>query len=331
MNETDTKSDNSYEALVEAESASDNHQNNEVLDGQESREPLKKPRRKYGKFALGFTALSALIIGGASGGGFVQYVMPYFTGTKANSPNPNTGPRIDLTPIEAQISRLTDKNTQIDTQISRLEAAYKRLDRLAKDAKPIAADPIDLSGLEIRLDALENAPQATPIDESLLARLESLQNEGSPALDLSDIEARLAELETQLASEDIPEPIRELVQDIYEKQTETQLEIEALSDELKTQQAQLMPSADKPLALAVSDFPKRALLDALSQQSQKQPLLQRTLGKHIKIKDPADPAVLIEAIETALDEGNIEAARAQFDRLPPDIRLAGQAWRDALN
>jgi len=302
----------------------------------------KKPRRKYGKFALGLTALSALVIGGASGGGFVKYLMP---ASSANAPVQN----VDLGPLTTQITQLKNKNAKLETQLSNMSASFKTLQGSVKNIKVPDVKAVDLSGLKSRLDALENAPKPAPLDEAMLARLEKLQADGSPALDLSAFEARLSELETAASSGAMPEGAKESLQELYDQYveseekieakiaalsqdlTEMQTRLDALSDIQLTQSKAALQSSSVSGQAAASAFPKQALLDAVTAQTTDKPFLKRALSKHIKVKDPSSPAGIIDAITADLAEGNIEGAAARFDSLPSHIRSAGQAWRDSLN
>jgi len=313
-------------------------------------ETLKKPRRRYGKIALGFTALTALIIGGASGGGFVQYVMPHFVSAEDTE---TPAEPVNLAPLETQLSQLAaqnkasaDKNTRFEARLSALEAAIKRLDiPKAASAQAPVIDKAVISDLEARLSQLENAPKPTAIDADLLTRLESLQEEGSPALDLSAIETRLAALENSNDNTDISAEIDDNFTNIYEKQADSEIKfdgqiaaltanIQALKTQLDATQTQLSDIRSEQIETPLSDtlsFPRQALMDAIAAQRANKPLLQRALGKHIKVKDPSDPSVIVNAIETDLAKGDIDTAITRFDNLPPDIRNIASEWRASVN
>lgn len=324
----------------------------------EPAERAKKTHKKYGKFALGFTALSALIIGGASGGGFVQYVMGPLS---SHSSLPEA---IDLAPLKTQITQLAatntnlaDENARLETRLSNLDSAFEALQASVEDAAQNIQTPevqvVDVSGLKSRLDALEGAPKPTPINEAVLGRLETLQASGSPALDLSAIEARLAELETASTADNLPEATSKRLQTLYEQQAEAEVKLEGqiagLSDDLQSVEDDLSDAQTRLAELSGSQvitseeglglktvqaaglpFPKQALLDALAAQTQKKPLLKRALSKHIKVKDPSAPAVIIDRIVADLEAGKLAAAAERFDSLPPEIRSAGSVWRDSL-
>jgi len=316
-----------------------------VAMGDDNSASVETPKRKkYGKFVLGFTALSALIIGGASGGGFVQYVMPHIAPSLISEPNhAAVSGGTDLTPLNTEIKQLTDVNTALEKRLIKLEAAFKNFQKNSQAAQASVLKPIDLSDITLRLDKLEDTLDAPSIDEGLLTRLEALQDDGSPALDLSAIEVRLDALETTNETDEIFSVVQENLQNLYDKQAQTYTQITALSGDLESIQVQLEDaqaamsetklSAAELLSVSAAGlpFPKQALLDAVDAQAQKKPLLKRALGKHIKIKDPSDPSVIIAAIETDLARGNMAAAALRFDSLPPEIQSVASAWRNSLN
>ena len=319
-------------------------------------EAVQKPRRKYGKLALGFTALSALIIGGASGGGFVRYVMPVFS--PAAPAIIAESQSFDLAPLEAQIQRLEEKNTGLETQLSDLKITQSGfqafLEDVVENIETLEGQNLDVSALSSRLEGLEKASPSVPIDETLIARLEALQERGSPALDLSAVKARLSEIESELESESGYEITSEITSGLAldrEKLATLSAEIadlsqtvSAIQDEMSVASLGLKSSVDNaalpnggentPLKMdsiekpvLISPFPKQALLDALSAQAPKKSLLARTLDKHIQVKDPSSPAGIIDKIETDLTQGRIKLALKRFDSLPPNIRRAGRKWR----
>ncbi|MEP1230875.1 MAG: hypothetical protein ABJG88_09390 [Litorimonas sp.] len=289
---------------------------------------VKTPRRKYGKFALGVTALSALIIGGASGGGFVQYIMPYFGQSQGATAKQQS---LDLTPLKAQMQQLTDDNAAAKTRLSKMTQELTAVKKSTKTALKTSLNTEGFSNIEARLKALESSPEPTIIDEDLLERLESLQKDGSPALDLSAFEARLTALEEQQPPADILEAF---AQQQTQEQVDTDQKIAELSNEVKAlrKKINLAKKETKPSqALAAVVFPKQALLDEITAQAQDKPLLKRALGKHIKVKTPSDPATIIAAIEADIAAGNIPSARTRFDKLSPELRLLATAWRDSVN
>lgn len=351
INEINTAVEKGEDTIADAEIVTPKDVDTDI-----STQAPKAGRRKYGKIALGFTALSALIIGGASGGGFVRYVMPILS--PAAPTEMAEIKAIDMAPFDTKIHRLTEKNTALEAELASLKTAQAGtkvfLEDVVSNIETLDGQGADVLALTSRLEALEKTPIAIPIDETLLTRLEALQDEGSQVLDLSAIEARLSAIEgavqaakTQADQVSDPVQILEAVQERLELLSENQVEIEGklaaqiadLSDEIKSmraaQDAPVLPTnlpseVSEQQAATIVQFPKRALLDALAAQSQtkQKPLLKRALDKHIKIKDPSNPAVIIEMIEKDLAQGDTSSALKAFDSLPLNIRNAGQIWRN---
>jgi hypothetical protein len=109
-------------------------------------------------------------------------------------------------------------------------------------------------------------------------------------------------------------------------------EIEARLEALENRPAPILksaPAADTPTTQI--PFPKTALITAAEGRQKQGGFFKRQMDKHIRVKDANDPLVLIEAIETALSENDMDTAKAKFDQLPSQIRSAGQSWRESLN
>ncbi len=182
--------------------------------------------------------------------------------------------------------------SSLQNDIANLERAVSQLEN-----KPMPKT--DLSRIEARLSALENAPAPTlpDIDPETLSRLESLQEAGAEWPDMSVIEARLEALENRPA-------------------IETQI-VTATPETL---------SISAPIA-----FPKEALIEAANNQPVSGGFFKRALSKHVQVKDADHPLVMIDAIETAIADGDLDIAKAKFDALPSTIRSAGQDWRNSLD
>jgi len=294
-----------------------------------------KPRRKYGKFALGFTALSALVIGGASGGGFVQYIMPHFTASQTQN---TVSQQADISALDTKLDAIADENAALKTRLSKLAQDLESVKKTANSTKKISSKPVDLSDIEGRLLKLETAPKpavskALPIDPKLVKRLEALQKQGSPALDLSSFETRITQLEE---AQPLILDLEEFVAQQKQRQRDVEQKYEGLSGNLKALHERLdktiiqTDAAQSPAMSLAQPFPKQALLDALETQAQDKPLLKRALGKHIKVKNPSDPATIIDAIEADISQGNMTSAAARYDQLPPKLRVIGSKWRDSV-
>jgi len=195
-------------------------------------------------------------------------------------------PAVDVSHLTAKTETLESENKTLKAQITRLQRDIKAL------PKP---KPVNLKPIQARLDMLENAkPQE--IDTELVARLEALKEEGSEALDLSDILARLEALENR------PVAIAPLVN------------------------AGSSPSA----VSSAPPFPEAAIFAALEALEPSGGWLKRSLKKHISVQSDDNPHYLVELIVENVEDGNIEAALAAFDKLPAEAKAAGQVWRDSL-
>jgi len=77
-------------------------------------------------------------------------------------------------------------------------------------------------------------------------------------------------------------------------------------------------------------FPEAAILSALESSQPSGGWLKRSLKKHISVQSEDNPKYLVELIVQSIEEGNIDAARTAFDKLPAEAKAAGQAWRESL-
>jgi len=140
-----------------------------------------------------------------------------------------------------------------------------------------------------------------------------LQGEGSTTLDLSEILSRLAALENNAFSET----------DILKR-----------LDELESR-PQAVVTAPSPVAISsapreIMPFPEDKIRQAIDRASPEKGWLNRTLKKHISVQSEDNPRYLLETILEKIEAGDIEAAIAVFDKLPPQIKSSGQNWRDTM-
>lgn len=282
------------------------------------RERTKSPWKAF--VLTGF--LASLV--GAAGGGYGVY-----EGLKRFSPEPIEQSKVDLSPLESKINNLTDR-------LTRAEASVKKT-----AARPAAkAEPVDLSGLENRLDAIESAPKAE-IDPEALAALQSAQKDGFEWPDTSGLENRLIALETKLdiatessASSDIDERLQALETQAETSQSETELSAVDVErwDDLEARMAAL---ENRPLmsnqakAVTILAFPKTALV-AAAEDNMEGGFMKKALSKHVRVKDEDAPLTLIDGIEADIAKGRFEAAAKKYERLPEPIRAAGQAWYESV-
>ena len=288
----------------------------EELSAESDVMPAKERRaigfKTVGFKTLGLATLIAAVLG-AGGGAILSKI------TSPASPN--------LSPLKSQIETALSENKTLKSKIADLEQSLKK----TATQKSAPAVKVDLSGIESRLNALEAIePQTQAIDEELLTRLEALQSEGSEALDLSDILARLEKLETQkLVTQTISEADRkallmELKSDLMSE--ETQLENNAAPRRV------LSASTGLPIPLSAADlpaFPKTTILGALT-ATDKSGWVKRTLNKHITVQSEDNPRYVVELIEKDLNAGDIAAAVTKFDTLPEAAQTAAKTWRAAF-
>ena len=200
--------------------------------------------------------------------------------------------RKDLTGVKAQ---LTDTNSDIDIQGA-------------------------LNAIDERLMTLENAPEPSlpEIDPETLSAFKAAQRDGFNWPETDAVENDVLKLSSKIES--------------------LEAQIDGLNAQVNSLQTELNAQASRPqmpqteaetVTPAGPEFPKQALLNAAKLRADSQGFLSRTLNKHVSVDSPDSPKSLIEKIDTAYDKGDIYTAIKTFDRLPSDIRSAGQDWRDA--
>lgn len=262
------------------------------------------PKKRFGPFALIGTAFLASLLGAGAVYGVTTYLTP-------NAP--------ELGSMEASIKTVSATSETLAAETKTLKAQIARLERDSK-ARPAATSPqVDLTPLERRLAALEDAAAseaALQIDEDVLVRLEALQSEGSEALDLSEILSRLDALE--VAKADNADDLG-----ILER-------LEAL--ELRPQTIVTTPAAVAVVTppTVVLPFPEDKIRGAIERMSPPKSWLDRTLKKHISVQSEDNPVYLLETILKNLEAGETQAAITAFDKLPPEAKSAGQDWRDTM-
>lgn len=234
-----------------------------------------KAKKRFGLPVL----LGAMFLSSAFGAGVIGAISHF---NQAAAPN--------LAPLTAKIETIGTEAQSLAAENKTLKAQIARLQR---DIKKGSASPsVDLTPLEKRVASLEET-EPKPIDAELLTRLKALQDEGSQALDLTDILARLEALENRPVAAPMP----------------------ATSE------------ADFNLDRRI-EFPGEAILARLEKP---EGWLQKSLKKHISVQSDENPRYLVDLINTHIDAGNIEAAIAAYEKLPADAKTAGQAWRESLN
>jgi len=173
---------------------------------------------------------------------------------------------------------------------------------------------VDLSFVETRLEAF--GARISEVENGLL----DVKIPEQEPVDLSGLETRLSGLETRLA--ELEAAPRESADSLNETQlSELNSRISALENQ----------PAPEPVIERVSilAFPKAQLIQAV-EDNQTGGIVEKTLSRHVRVKNPNDPLTLIDGIETDLSEGRLTDAAKKFERLPAPVRSAGQAWYESV-
>jgi hypothetical protein len=270
-------------------------------------EAAPKAKRGVGFKTLGLGVILASLFG-AGGGAFLSQTLQK--------------PSLDMSPLKETIEELQSENKTLTAQITRLQRDIKAL--------PVS-NSIDLTPIESRLDAIEKA-EAKSLDPDLVERLEALNTDGSKVMDLADILARLDVLENAKPQSLDAELVARL-----ETLSAEQPEGLDLSDIIVRLEAlETAPVAVVPAAIVAPDvtvaapFPKADILTALEASQPKEGWFKRALDKHISVQSEDNPEYLVELIVKNLEDENLEAALAAFDKLPAEAKAAGQSWRESL-
>jgi len=195
--------------------------------------------------------------------------------------------------VKKPIPNLAPLTGKVEVLTTENKTLKAQIVRLQRDIKALPKPKVvDLSDIQARLEDLENA-EAQPIDPDLVARLEVLKTEGSEALDLSDILARLEALENR-------------------------------------------PIAAKPIIADTAsetvniEFPTAAILAVLDKSEASEGWLKKSLKKHISVQSEDNPRYLLEIITRNIEDENIDAAISAFDKLPVEAKAAAADWRESM-
>jgi hypothetical protein len=326
-----------YEDIIEDDGEDAAPQPEEDLEAATETPEKKSPWKAF--ILTGFIA--SLI--GAAGGGYGVY-----QGVKTFSPVADAQPDVDISPLETKLKVLSER-------MSKAEADVKTAaNRPAPEID--LPEPVDLSGLESRLEALESAP--TPdIDPAALTALKSAQADGFEWPDTSALEDRLSVLETQLEADSIEtdsEPSAEMTDllarlDALEKLDDANVTLSAgdapliITDEITSLDSSRLDDIETRLSalenrpaleprierVSVLALPKAAMIAAV-EDNVEGGVLKKAFSKHVRVKGDDDPLTLIDDIEADIAKGRLEEAATKFNRLPDPVRAAGQAWYDSV-
>ena len=320
-------------------------------------EPVE-PKTKSPWKAFILTGFLAGLIG-AAGGGYGAYAA-----LKKFSPAPNPPVAVDLSPIETRLNQLSERVTE--TEAVALEAAnsptvefepadmsdeFSAIETRLADLENTPSPDIDPAALTALQAAQKDGfewPDTTRIEKRIAALEARAETSSDPATGTTAFEARIAELEAQaerLSNSVAAAPVAAVPNNVMkrvkalEAQVETLQNIEplpAIDDEqmsaLKTRLSALEnrpPPTPVVERVSILAFPKAQMVAAV-EENMEGGLIQKTLSRHIRVKDADDPLTLIDGIETDLNEGRLDAAAKKFERLPSPVQTAGQAWYESV-
>ncbi len=304
-----------YEDLIkdEAEPSAEKPEGADALEAAET--PAKSPWK-----AFVLTGLLAGLIGAIGGGAGI------YAGLKTSAPKPATPQAVDLSPLEADFKRLS----------ARLKTAEDKLQAAANRPAP-KFEPADLSDVEKRLKALENAPRPE-IDPEALKALQSAQNDGFEWPDVSSLETRIAALESETPSQAGSAELLErlaAMEEATEAAQNTSTDAAKVNEFISGLEARVNALENRPAPepvverISIPAFPKASLLKAV-EVNKKGGLIEKTLSRHIRVKDANDPVSLIEAIEADVNAQQLAPAIEKFERLPAAVRSEGRAWYESV-
>lgn len=225
----------------------------------------------------------------------------------------------------------------VDSQIALKTAELKEyhqkaLNKLNEDISALKNDLMQVQGgqaseevlavLQNRVETLESRPlpEFPEIDKDVVTALQKAQADGFDWPDMSGIETRLDKLEIDFS-------------DVSNRLIRVSDSVEGLNNQALLD----MPTvkSDVPFSIetnvSLPAFPETALREAAALAVSKKGFFARTLTKHIDVRHPSDPIVLIEKASAAVKSGDLELARKTLDALPDDIKSVGQDWRDAAS
>lgn len=278
-------------------------------------------KRAPGWKAVIITGLLAGLIGTGGGAAALYY------GLKTQSP--------DMTQVKAELQQ--ELRAEMTALTSRLSAVENTADEAANRLLPeFDMAPMDLSPLEARIIALENAP-SPEIDPDALSALQAAQADGFEWPNVDDLNDRLAALENRpIATTDpsvSPEMLLEMADRIDALEAAPALAVPpALPTDLL---ARIDALENRPVVtpekqiIPVLAFPKQAMLRAAEDMATGG-FIERTLSKHVRVKDDDDPRTLIEGIEADLSEGRLDLAANKYERLPAPVQQVARAWYESV-
>ena len=333
MTETDiTENDAPYEEPSEA------------LDNFDAPPPAKIKRGAGWGAVLPLFLLAG--IGGAVGGwALTQYVMPnYIALPQAET---SIAPKVNLGPLTARIEMLEKKIAAQSSEMSFLSSEVK------SGAASVTVGGVDkafditplmnrLDNLETRLSAAESPLAKSPVS----GEISPASNEDGSAVTAPDylksIEDRLVTLEKSYAeSAGLSSSAQDSInQDNVNEDMSTALaslssRVTRLEDDVEeTRALAAVPTVVRETVL-LPPFPRQALLTAMTapRDQGRQSWLDKTLKKHISVRNPQEVARAEETlgtIEALVESGDYVGALKLVEAMPSDVRSVANDWTRAL-
>ncbi len=322
------------------------------------------------KRGVGWGAVLPLFIlaaaGGAAGGwALTQYVMPNYIAppqsASASSDLSSAASEIDLAPLTARIEATEKKLSAQASQLSFLSSEIKSGTASVKVGGVDKA--FDVSPLLSRIDALEAQLGASgKLETSGLPALSSaapvLGEDGQPlaaANYLKVYENRLVTLEKSFAEvqalAETSGPVLEADSDgetnaVRESREAAHESLRADLEAMRARVSQLETDITEAQALAATPtivretvllppLPRAAMVDALTapRDADSQGWLNRTLNKHISVRNPQEVAranAALDEIETLTAARDYAAALKRVEAMPSDVRSLAADWTQAV-
>lgn len=277
-------------------------------------ETEEKPKDSKSNKGVGLISVLCLTffaaVLGALGGAFgTQYVVPQKDLSS------------ELSDVKTQFNQsidLTEQKVEKDIQAmaNKIEALERQL-RVMTNDETLSASVQTLSS---RLDSLETTlpSEIAAINPETLTALNQAEADGFAWPNIDPVEESLEEIKSDILT----------LNEKFEKLSVQNLEAPSIAS---------LESGDQTLDVSVertvepsSQFPAAKLTALAEAQQAPKGFLSRTLSKHITVRDPSDPVILIEKTAEAVKSGNYAEAIKAYDKLPENIRVAGQDWRNSV-
>ena len=316
----------------------------DAADADMARADINPVRRGVGRGVVFPLFLCAALAGAAGGWALTRYIPP------AQISQPHT----------EQIAKLSQRLTRAETtlsgqkaQLSRLSAELGKGAAAAKRGEKAQVNEADLEPLTSRLSRLEAALAAiTPGTAAPEQSVNSAPQNGSPAQtedsDTQDTgistEASLIEDEKETS----PQPSETDQPDKPDKPDKPAAtidfgpEIDALSGRVTRLEGQIKEAQAQAAApnviidtVLLPPFPRGAVLTAMTSETSSAPKnwLDKTLKKHISVRDPeavAQANAALDTIEKHIKTGEYVLALDAVEALPSQARSEAKTWLDAV-